>query len=348
MDLHSYSARLKMPIPPAQPLVPSIAVVVPCYRERDHVLEVLAMMPDFVDHIICVDDGCPDSTGSYIEQHCGDPRVSVLYHQQNQGVGGAMVTGYRQALANGADIVVKIDGDGQMDPTLIANLVYPITAGLADYTKGNRFFRLEDVLAMPRDRLIGNAILSLFSKLSTGYWRIFDPNNGYTAVHAAVLSLVPFDKLHRGYFFESDMLFRLNILCAVVVDVPMQAVYGRAVSHIRLGRELTVFMLRHPLNFFKRIFYNYFLRDFHIASLEWILGPSLMLFGMIFGMINWRASIMLGTSATAGTVMLAALPSIIGLQLLLSALNYDMDARPTMPVHRLLRIDRWPGVKTDS
>ena len=313
-----------------------ILVVIPCFRAKDQVLDVLRRIPEQVSEIICVDDACPEATGKHIETQCQDPRVSVIYHEQNQGVGGAMVSGYKLALEKNASCVVKIDADGQMDPTIISRFLNPIIRGEADYTKGNRFYNLENLSSMPAIRVLGNAALSFMSKFSTGYWRIFDPNNGYTAIHGDILRLLPLQKISSGYFFETDMLFRLNTLRAVVIDIPMQSKYENEGSSLSIFKSVNEFGLKHLLNFFKRIIYNYFLRDFHLASLEWILGPCLLGYGLVFGIFKWNESIALGTSATAGTVMLAALPIIIGLQLLLSALNFDVDNKPLIPLQRLM------------
>ena len=314
-----------------------LAVVVPCFRERANILAVLAAMPPEVTAIYCVDDGCPQHTGDWIAEHCRDARVEVLRHSHNQGVGAAMRTGYRTALTAGVDIVVKIDGDGQMDPRELSRLIAPIVADQADYTKGNRFFRLEGLISMPRARLLGNTVLSFVSKLSTGYWQSFDPNNGYTAIDARVLELLPLDAISDGYFFESDMLFRLNTLRAVVHDVPMQARYGNEESGIRLLPVTAAFAWRHAINFGKRLFYNYFLRGFSVASVEWILGPALLTFGLIFGLGKWWQSIQTSVAATAGTVMLASLPTIVGMQMLLSAIHFDIGNEPRVPLRRLLR-----------
>ncbi len=314
----------------------NIAVVIPCYKAKLHVIDVINNIPSYIDKIYCVDDACPELTGKYIEENIKDSRVSVFYHEKNAGVGGAMITGYKFALKGGAKYIVKIDADGQMEPSIMSNFVDPIINGQADYTKGNRFYRLEDLSSMPKVRLLGNAMLSFMSKFSTGYWRIFDPNNGYTAIHADVLKLIPLSKISNSYFFESDMLFRLNILRAVVIDIPMQSKYENEISNLSIFRSLIEFSTKHLNNFIKRIFYNYFLRDFHIASVEWVLGPALLCYGIIFGIAKWVESINLNTSATAGTVMLAALPIIIGLQLLLSALSFDIDNKPSIPLHRLL------------
>lgn len=321
----------------------AIGVVVPCFRERERVLAVLAAMPAAVSRIYCVDDGCPEHTGDHVVAACNDPRVTVLYHAINQGVGAAMRTGYRAALADGMEIVVKIDGDGQMNPAEIPRLVRPILADAADYTKGNRFFRLEGLSAMPPVRLVGNTLLSFVSKLSTGYWQSFDPTNGFTAIDARVLAQLPLERIDKGYFFESDMLFRLNTLRAVVVDVPMRARYGAEQSSLRVSRASLQFAWRHGVNFFKRLFYNYFLRGFSVASVEWVAGPGLLSFGILFGIDKWLDSAASGVAATAGTVMLASLPTIVGMQMLLSAIHFDIGNEPTVPLRRLLEMPRSAG-----
>ena len=314
-----------------------IAVVIPCYREREHILDVIGAIPELVAKIICVDDGCPDSTGQFIVAENTDPRVEVVNNESNEGVGGATICGYRAALESGATVVVKIDGDDQMDATLIETLIEPVKNGSADYAKGNRFFDLEKLASMPKMRLFGNAILSFVSKFSTGYWQTFDPTNGFTAIHRDVLALLPLDKIDKGYFFESDMLFRLNTLGCVVMDVPMPARYGTETSHLLVRKEIGSFLYKHAANFLKRIFYNYFLRGFSIASIQWVAGPLLLLFGLIFGLSEWVASSREGVTATAGTVMLAALPTIVGIQFILSAIDHDIRNVPTFALHRLLR-----------
>lgn len=320
---------------------PVIAAVIPCYRVTRHVAAVVAAIGPEVDLIYCVDDACPDGSAALIREQVRDPRVRVLVHERNQGVGGAMMTGYRQAIADGADVIVKIDGDGQMDPALIPEFVLPILAGEADYTKGNRFFDLGQIRQMPALRIFGNAVLSFMAKLSTGYWDIFDPTNGYTAIHADVARRLPFDRISRRYFFETDMLFRLNTLRAVVVDVPMDARYGDEKSNLRISRILGEFLFKHVRNFGKRIFYNYFLRDVSVASLELVAGAGLLAFGAGFGGWHWWASAQAGTSTPVGTIMIAALSVLSGLQLLLAFAGYDIATVPRRAIHR--RVGRVRG-----
>lgn len=313
---------------------PAVAVVIPSYRVTRHILAVLAAIGPEVARIYVVDDHCPDGSGQLVKQHCGDPRVVVVEHCENQGVGGAVISGYRAALADGAVVIVKVDGDGQMDPSLIPHFVAPILAGEADYTKGNRFFDLAALRGMPSLRLFGNAALSLLTKLSSGYWDLFDPTNGYTAIHRDVARHLPFHKISRGYFFETDMLFRLNTMHAVVVDVPMDAVYGEEVSNLKVSRIVTEFLARHTINFCKRVFYNYYLRDMSLASLELPLGVALVLLGTGYGIVHWVMSARIGVATPAGTVMLAALPILMGLQLVLAFLAYDIAALPRRPIHK--------------
>ena len=317
-----------------------VAVVVPCFRVRDQVGRVLEAVPASVERIYCVDDACPDGSGAWIEQNVRDPRVKVLRHTVNQGVGGAVATGYRQALADGMDIAVKIDGDGQMDPAMVPRFILPIAAGFADYTKGNRFYRIHSLQAMPWVRLFGNAALSFMTKISTGYWSIFDPTNGYTAISTTVLAQLPLQGIAKRYFFETDMLYHLNIIRAVVEDVPMDSHYADEKSNLRIGRILLPFLGGHLRNTLRRFLYNYLLRDFSIASVQILIGLPLMVFGIGFGIFEWALSASANRFASAGSVMLAALPIIVGLQLLLSALGYDMANVPRRPITPGLRATR--------
>lgn len=315
--------------------LPRITVVVPCFRVSRQILDLLMRMGPEVARILVVDDACPERTGDLVERDCSDARVTVLRHQENRGVGGALVTGYRAALADGAEIIVKVDGDGQMDPAFIQTLVRPIIAGRADYAKGNRFYDLELLRAMPRVRLIGNALLSLVSKAASGYWDVMDPTNGYTAIHRTALAALPLDKIDRGYFFESDMLFRLYTIRAVVRDVPMPATYGDETSSLRIGRVAVSFPFKYLRAGAKRFFYSYVLRDFNAATMQFLLAVVIGCAGVAFGIAKWLESNETGVPATSGTVMLAALPILVAFQLLLAALNYDIQNVPREPLQRL-------------
>lgn len=311
-----------------------VAVVIPCYGVRRHILSVIAGIGPEVQAIYVVDDACPEQTGKYVVEQCRDPRVRVLFNGVNMGVGGATIAGYRQAAADGAEIVVKLDGDGQMEPSHIPILIAPILNGLADYTKGNRFYYLEGVQQMPLVRLLGNAALSFIAKFSSGYWDIFDPTNGFTAVHTKVVEHLSLDKVDSRYFFESDMLFRLNIIRAVVMDVPLPARYADEKSNLSVLRSIPEFACKHLLNTAKRIFYNYFLRDFSAMSLSLLLGIMALSFGIVVGSTAWVTSVRTGVVATSGTVMLAALPTLVGIQLILSFLATDSASMPKIPLHK--------------
>ena len=325
-----------------------IAAVIPCYKVTAQICDLIRIIGAEVDAIIVVDDCCPEKSGAMVEKNCNDPRVRVIYHAINQGVGGAVLTGYQAAVAAGADVIVKLDGDGQMDPALIPAFVAPILCGDADYTKGNRFFEIETIRQMPMIRIIGNIGLSFLTKLSSGYWNLFDPTNGYTAISAKVAERLPLDKISRRYFFESDMLFRLNTMRAVVMDIPMFAKYEEEQSNLKVSSELPRFLFNNLRNLGKRIAYNYFIRNFNYATLELLFGLPLLGFGVIFGAISWIGQSHQGTLASAGTVMLAALPIIMGLQLILGFVNYDMASVPSIPLQGRLHLDARPYAATDK
>ncbi|WP_426267536.1 glycosyltransferase family 2 protein [Sphingomonas sp. LHG3443-2] len=309
----------------------SIAVIIPCFRVSRHVADVIGRVGPEVAAIYCVDDACPDGSGDHIEASLADPRVRVVRHDCNQGVGGATLTGYRAALADGHDILVKIDGDGQMDPALVRRFVQPIIDGTADYTKGNRFFFLENARGMPLARLVGNSALSFLTKLSSGYWNIFDPTNGYTAVHRSVAERLVRQRIDQRYFFESDMLLNLYLLRAVVQDVPMAAVYADERSNLSIRRVVLPFLFKNLRNIGRRFFVHYLIRDFSLVTLEVIVGILLLAFGIVAGASFWIGSFTSGEAATAGQVMIAALPILSGTQFILSALNYDIRNVPNLP-----------------
>lgn len=305
-----------------------IAVVIPAFKVSRHILAVLSGIGAEVERIYVVDDACPEGSGLLVAAKCVDPRVEVIYNETNQGVGGAVMAGYLKGLDDGFDILVKVDGDGQMDTSLIPKIVRPILEGNADYTKGNRFDNLESLTQMPKLRLFGNAVLSFMTKFSTGYWSVSDPTNGYTAIHSKALKDLPLQKIQKRYFFESDILFRLSVIRAVVRDVPIESRYGDEVSNLRIGKVIWEFPRRHFVNYQKRIFYNYYLREMNIASLELPLGLFLFMFGLIFGLVRIYEGANGAGVASAGVVMLAAVPVILGLQLILSFLAYDIQSAP--------------------
>ena len=308
-----------------------IHVVIPAYKVQDHILGLIPRIGSEVEKIWVVDDNCPNGSGKLVEGKSKDSRVSVLYNLENQGVGGAVIHGYREAYAAGADVIVKLDGDGQMHPEDIPTLVRPIIEQEADYTKGNRFDSLDDLYQMPRIRIFGNAVLSLWSKASSGYWSVTDPTNGFTAIHRAVLERIDLGKLSSRFFFESDLLFRLNLAGAVVEDVPLPARYGDEKSNLKIGKVIFEFPWKFAKNHLKRIFYRYYLREWSIASFELPLAIGLGLFGTWFGLSSFLAAAGAGRATTAGQATIASLSIILGVQLLLSFLSYDIQSEPKTP-----------------
>ncbi len=311
-------------------------LVIPCYKVRDHIARVIARTPAWVEGIVCVDDACPEGSGDYIAANIDDPRVRLVRLPENRGVGGATLAGYAEADRLGGRILVKVDGDDQMDLTYLGQLVAPIVLGEADYTKGNRFTSISHLTAMPRVRIFGNAALSFAAKVSTGYWNVFDPTNGFTAIEASVARRVREKRVSQRFFFETDLLYHLGALRAVVRDVPIPARYGDEVSNLRISAIVGPFALKHLTNFVQRILGQYFVRDFNVATLELMAGSAFGLFGLSYG-LNWLATRTPGHAASAGVVMAAALPVIIGVQLLLQAMHFDVFNVPSRPIHPYLR-----------
>ena len=315
-----------------------VAAIIPCYRVANHVVEVVSAALERLDHVFIVDDACPEGTGDLISATFPADRVTVLRHPDNRGVGGATITGYRAAIKAGYDVLVKIDGDGQMDPAYLPALLQPVLSADADYAKGNRFYRKRDLKRMPATRILGNSMLSLLNKASSGYWNVMDPTNGFTALSRTAAQEIEWSKISNRYFFESDLLFRLNIARAVVQDVPIPARYGEENSSLRILPAVPTFLFGHVRNFVKRFFYNYIVRDFSVGTVHAIGGAILFVFGVTFGAIAWAHSARTGQDTPVGTVMVAALPIILGFQLLLAALSFDIASAPTRPLQRILFI----------
>ena len=304
-----------------------VHVVVPAYNEADHVGDVVRTMPAFVDRIFVVDDCSTDGTAD-AARGCGDPRVTVLRTPRNLGVGGATVTGYRHALDAGAEIVVKMDGDGQMAPDALPALLDAIVEGGADYAKGNRFLRRELVHRMPLERIVGNVVLTFLTKLASGYWHVFDPQNGYTAVRAGALRVLPLDHLHPGFFFENDMLVRLNIHGFRVLDVPMPPVYDGAPSHLSILAVMSTFPLLLLRRFFYRVVEKYVVHDFSPIALFLFVGLASLGFGIVVGVSLWLHAESTGMPTPTGSIILVLLALVVGFQLCLQAIVLDIQATP--------------------
>lgn len=310
-----------------------MAVVIPAFRVARHIEDVVRGIPDFVSDIIIVDDASPDETAQIVSG-LADPRVRLLRHERNGGVGAAMITGYQQALELGADIVVKMDGDGQMDPQHLLALLDPILAGEADYTKGSRFFHTRQLRQMPLVRRAGNLGLSFLAKAASGYWDIFDPANGYTAIHRRVLEVIDWHNIDRRWFFETSMLLELSLARAVVRDVHLPARYADERSSLSAAGALVRFPGRLFAAFFRRLWIQYFVREFSPVSLFLVSGSFLSLSGAAWGLAHWVRSARTGIAASTGTVMVAVVPLILGVQLVLQAVSLDIQNIPRVPLSR--------------
>ena len=310
----------------------TISAVVPAYKEELMIATVIETMPAFVDHIVIVDDCSPDATSDVVRAST-DPRVHLIRHEVNQGVGGAIITGHKTAIALGSEINVIMAGDAQMDPAYLPALLDKVTDEGYGFAKANRFFAPESFEGMPRYRVFGNIVLSFMTKLASGYWHLFDPQNGYTAVRTEVLERVPLDHVARRYSFENDLLIHLNILQVPAVDVPVPAVYGDEVSSIKLRTVIPELMNMLLKGFWRRIWYRYVLWSFSPIALLLFMG--LLLFGFGIAVAIWVCfQVASSVVATAATVMLAALPLMIGTQMLISALQLDIQASPSTPSFR--------------
>lgn len=305
----------------------SVTVVVPAYDEAAHVGDVIGSMPEFVDHIVVVDDSSSDSTSEAARLRL-DSRVIVLKTSQNLGVGGATKTGYLKSLELGSAIVVKMDGDGQMSPEYLTALLDPLIDNGYDYAKGNRFLAGESLSSMPRHRLFGNVVLTFMTKLASGYWHVFDPQNGYTAIKAEALRTIDLDRVHNRFFFENDMLVQLNFFRRRVIDVAIPARYGNERSKLNPLRVVVTFPVLLLLRFFYRVYQKYILRDFSPIALFLILGLALFGWGAGFGLYLWIETLGSTHLTPTGTIMLALLPLILGFQLLLQAIVLDIQETP--------------------
>jgi glycosyltransferase involved in cell wall biosynthesis len=321
-------------IPPVAHAV--VAVVIPCYKVSSFILKVLSGIGSEVAFIVVVDDACPERTADLVEEKSKDSRISIVRLGHNVGVGGAVLEGYRESIKSGATIIVKVDGDGQMDPALIPLFIAPIVSGEADYTKGNRFNTWDSLRGMPFFRLVGHSVLSLLSKLSSGYWGVMDPTNGYTAISSQTAAgLLKLNIAHR-YFFESDVLCHLARLQAVVRDVPMASRYGDEKSNLRIMRVLVEFPFQHAARFAQRIFYSYVMSP-NAGSLQFASGLGFLVSGFVSGVSRWADYSQLGTPAPADSVLPVTAQLIFGVLCLLSWIAYDMNRNSTEPIPSRLK-----------
>ncbi len=305
----------------------TVCCIIPAYRARRTVCDVVKGALRYADTVVVVDDGCPESCGDAVSQAFrAHPSVEVLKREQNGGVGAAMKTGLERALELGADVIVKIDADGQMDASYIPSIVelFVSDPNLA-YVKGNRFFDPRVLSKMPWIRLFGNSCLSLLAKFASGYWNVVDPTNGYLAFSGRLLPAINRQALADCYFFEISALCELGLKRANIAEIEMDTIYGEESSSLSISRTLFAFPPKLLRLFLRRVLLQYFIFDVNLGSLYILLGLALAGFGTAFAGFEWVQSIVTGIPRTTGTVMLGVLPFLMGFQLLLNALLYDVQ-----------------------
>jgi len=306
-----------------------VSVVIPCYNVAVHIEEVIRNLPASISWIIVVNDCSKDDTETILLRLAKEnEKIIYIRHEVNQGVGGAMLSGYKKSLELKSDFTIKMDGDGQMDADYIPALLKPLVEDKADFTKGNRFRDLKALRAMPISRRIGNMGLSFIIKAASGYWNIFDPTNGYTAIRNDILKIIDFDSVHKRYFFETSMINELYYANAVIMDIPMKARYGDEVSGLSRTRTLFEFPPKLFVAFLKRVVLKYFLYDFNVASLYLLIGVPFFVGGAVFGWVNFEKYAFNNIPAPTGTVIFPTLFIMLGFQLLLAAISYDITNYP--------------------
>lgn len=304
-----------------------ICCVIPTYKASLTICTVVQGAQKYVDVVIVVDDACPQSSGEVVAEHFKDQSaVIVIKHNVNKGVGGATKTGFAKAFELGADIIIKLDADNQMDVNYIPAIVEVFNADPSlEFIKGNRFIDMNLLRAMPKKRLFGNSVLSLLLKFSSGYWNLIDPTNGYLAFRAAKLRQMPWPDLSDRYFFEAHILCMFGMRKARIAELEMPAIYGEEISSLSIARVLLEFPPQLFKFFLKRVLFQYFVYDVNLGSLYLLLGLMLTAGGTLFGAYEWLESIITHVPRTTGTVMLAVLPFLMGFQLLLNALMHDVQ-----------------------
>jgi len=311
----------------------TIAVVVPCYRVENTISAVLGSLPHYVKYVIVVNDASPDETSDIVKKIASrDDRVILIQHEKNQGVGGAMRTGFQKALELGAQIVAKVDGDDQMDLTYLPDMLTPLIEGRADYTKGNRFRDFQALQQMPLIRRVGNMGLAFLTKAASGYWNLFDPTNGFVAIRSHVLAQLPLQRIDRTFFFETSMLANLYMVGAVIKDIPMPARYRGERSNLSVRKTMIEFPFKLLKTFLHRLVIKYMIYDFSMASIYLITGIPLLLFGLIFGIVKWVDYASRNVPAPTGTVMLPTLSVLLGIQFLVAAIEIDLRSTPKEPL----------------
>ena len=307
-----------------------IAVVIPFYNASNEILLVISKLPDYIQNVIIVDDQSPTPLPKSDIEKLVPSKTTVYFleNQTNLGVGGATKRGFEKAIGIGAEIIIKVDADDQMDLGYLPELLDPLIANKCDVAKGNRFRDLRALRSMPLARRIGNLGLSFLIKSATGYWHNFDPTNGFLALKTDVVKKLDFSKLANRYYFETSLLSQLYFEKAAIKDVAMPAIYGEEKSSMKIWQMPFVFGARLTSTFVKRIVKEYFLYDFNIGSVYLLFGFPLFMFGLIFGITEWIYYASINTFAPTGTIMIVTLSIILGFQLILQAIQYDIINAP--------------------
>jgi len=316
-----------------------IAVVTPCYNVQDHIVDVVTGIPDYVGYIVLVDDCSTDRTPELVDL-LSNERIFAIHLPRNGGVGAAMLAGFAKAVEIDADIVIKLDGDGQMDPHYMAMLIEPLLLGKADYAKGNRFRNALLLAEMPVVRRIGNAMLSFLNKSASGYWNVFDPTNGYVAIRRVIIDFLPVKWIHRRFFFESSMLIALGILGAVVLDVPIPARYGSEKSNLKISRAVFEFPIQMAIGLIRRIWFRKILYSLTMEAFLGIFGLLFFAVGLAYGLYGFVTFTLIDhVQSPTGVVMAAALLMLFGFQMLLNAILLDIQSVPVRPLCDRLAIE---------
>lgn len=304
-----------------------IGVSIPCYKVEKQIEDLIASIPDYVDCIVTVNDCSPDHSGEILNRLAKtNTKLKVIHRKQNGGVGAAIKDGFKHLEEVDCDILIKLDGDGQMDPVEIKRLVTPIIKKEADYCKGNRFSTRKHFGNMPAIRAIGNIGLSFLTKLSSGYWKSFDPQNGYLCIRKNIYTYFDHQAIDNGYFFENSMLILLNIHNGICADIDIPAIYGNEKSNMDIKKILLHFPGKLIKGFFRRMIYKYLLYDFSPIILLWFFGSFFLSTGLIFGSYKWYFfNVIHKQGAPVGTITIALLLVLSGFELLLQGLILDIQ-----------------------
>lgn len=304
----------------------TIAVIIPCYKVEAHIKNVIDMIPEYVDTVVAVNDCSPDNTKTVLKEIVKvNPKLVVIQHDVNQGVGGAMITGFKACIEKNIDIIVKVDGDGQMDMSFMPQLIDAVIDSKYDYSKGDRVRNRKMLEKMPAVRRFGNLGLTFLIRIASGYWKISDPTNGYLCITLPTLKKLDLSRLSKRFFFESSLITELYFTGAKIKDVQMPSIYGDEKSNLSVWKALFSFPAKLMKAHLRRLRMQYFIDDFNISSVYLAIGFPMFLFGLVFGLVKWIHYAKIGISAPTGTIIISLITIIMGFQLILSFIQNDMS-----------------------